>query len=74
MSALPATVYIATISTHEETIAVADTPENAWHLATKSALRYLVDRGVTEFTTQQEVADYFSVDITAILLNSAAQK
>ena len=74
MSTLPATVYIATISTHEETIAVAATPEDAWHLATKSALRYLVDRGVTEFTTQQEVADYFSVNITTILLNSATQR
>lgn len=67
------TIWIATISTHDETVAVAHDEISAWNLATESALNYLQHRGVTQFKTKQDVADYFSVSLHQIEIGTAEQ-
>lgn len=67
------TIWIATISTHDETVAVAHDETSAWNLATFAALQYLHRNGVDRFTTQEEVAEYFGVHIFEMDINTGRQ-
>ena len=70
MSDLPY-VFIATIPTYYETVAVGSTEDKARRLAGRHALKYLKDMGVTEFNTVAQVVDYFGCNVVQCKVNGS---
>ena len=71
------TIYVATISTDYEVMAVANTAKEATHLAAELALKYINDggprhRAPPEMTTVEQVMDYFDPQITELEIGTAA--
>jgi hypothetical protein len=64
-------VYVATIPTRYETVAVGSTEHNARRLAGRHALKYLKANGVTEFKTVAEVVDYFGCNVVECKVNGS---
>jgi hypothetical protein len=66
------TVYVATIDTYYETIAVGTTEDKARRLAGRHALRYLKAQGITRFRTVADVLDYFGCNVTECKVDGSA--
>lgn len=66
------TVYVATIDTYYETIAVGTTPDKARRLAGRHALRYLKAQNIDQFRTVAEVLDYFGCNVTECKVDGSA--
>lgn len=66
-------VFVATVSTYYEVMAVATTEAEARQLAAKKAHQFLKDReSITEDTkTPSKVAEYFGVHVTEVEIGSA---
>ena len=64
-------VFIATIPTYYETVAVASTEAQARRLAGRHALRYLKVQGVIKFKTVAEVIDYFGCNVLECKVNGS---
>ena len=64
-------VFIATIPTRYETVAVGSTADNARRLAGRHALKYLKANGVTEFKTVAEVVDNFGCNLLECKVNGS---
>lgn len=65
-------VYIATIDTYYETIAVGTTADKARRLAGRHALGYLRAQDITKFRTVAEVLDYFGCNVTECKIDGSA--
>lgn len=70
MSDLPY-VFIATIPTYYETVAVGSSAAEARRLAGRHAFKYLKEQGVTEFKTIAEVVDYFGCNVLECKVNGS---
>lgn len=66
------TVWIATVSTRYEIVAVDTDPKQAIKKACEFALKWLREQGVTEFDTTTEVEEYFGVGAYAVTVGTAA--
>lgn len=64
-------VYVAQVSTYYPILAVARTRDGAINLATRKALKYLKDAGVTEHKTVKDVIEFFSPHATKIEIGKA---
>jgi hypothetical protein len=66
-------VFVATVPTYYEVMAVAETEAEARRLAAKKAHQFLKDReALTEDTdTPSKVAEYFGINVTGIEIGSA---
>lgn len=65
-------VYVATIPTYYETLAVAETEDKARRLAGRHALGYLRAQDIYRFRTVAEVLDYFGCHVTECKINGSA--
>jgi hypothetical protein len=68
------TVYVATVDTRYEIMAVATTEADAIRIACEKALEWLKaqDAVSDETDTVEKIADYFGVFATKLAMNSAA--
>lgn len=66
-------VFVATISTYYETMAVAATEAEARRLAAQRAYEFLTDADAIqpETSSPAKVADYFGVTVTEVEVGSA---
>lgn len=72
MSAEPTTVYLATVSTRDEIVAVAETAERAVLLACRLAVKYLNRDGYQhECRTANQVRDFFGVRAIPLVVGEA---
>jgi hypothetical protein len=67
----PNFVYVVTIETYYQVMAVDTNRDKAIRLAASKALEYLKDAGVSDFKTQKQIIDYFSPSITKIEIGTA---
>lgn len=66
-------VYVATIETYYEVMAVAGTEAEARELACKQAVKYLRKAGAltSENNTPAKIADWFGVTVTRVPVGTA---
>ena len=67
------TVFVATIDTRYEAMAVADTEDEAVRLVSEHAYRWLKATGALypQTDSPEKVADYFGVTVTAVTVGAA---